>query len=117
MRYRIAAGLLIALGVPACSNARPTAEMTEVSGRVSLNGRPVEKMIMNLTPLTPGKGREDDCVVVRGEFRVKLIAARYRVSFTQCDGGPVVPVRYRTADSSQLLLDGTRSEPVNFDLN
>jgi hypothetical protein len=118
MSYRAlsAAGLLFAVGVLGCSNARPTAEMLEVTGRVTVNGRPVEKMIMNLTPVTPGQGREDECLVERGEFRMKLITARYRVSFTQCPGGPSVPPRYRTPDSSQLILDGTRPDPVRFDL-
>jgi hypothetical protein len=112
-----AAGLLFALGAFGCSNARPTLEMTEVSGRVTINGRPVAKMIMNLTPVTPGEGREDGCVVEAGEFRHKVISARYKVSFTQAPGGPGVPTRYRTPDTSPLLLDGTRSEPVSFDLN
>jgi hypothetical protein len=116
-RILLATGLLTAVGVPGCSNARPAPEMTEVSGRVTINGRPAERVIMNLTPVTPGQGREDECVVDHGEYRVKLIAARYKVSFTAVTGGPEVPARYRAPDTSQLVLDGTKSEPVNFDLN
>jgi hypothetical protein len=115
-RALFAAGLLFAAGILGCSNVRPAVEMIEITGRVTINGRPAEKMIMNLTPVTPGEGREDECVVERGEFRMKLIPARYKVSFTQCVGGPSVPTRFRTPDSSQLILDGTRPEPVSFDL-
>jgi hypothetical protein len=108
---------LIAVGVLGCSNVRPAPAMTEVTGRVTINGRPAERVIMNLTPMTPGAGREDECVVERGEFRVKVIAARYKVSFTAVPGGPAVPHRYRAPETAQLVLDGTKSEPVNFDLN
>src|SRR5262249_17257128 len=108
---------LLAFGLLGCSDTRPPAEMTEVTGRVTVNGRPVERMIMNLTPVTPGEGREDECVVERGEFRVNLISCRYKVSSTQVPGGPSVPTRYRTANASQMVLDGTKSEPVNFNLN
>jgi hypothetical protein len=111
-----AIALLVVFGLLGCSGSRPVAEMTELTGQVTLNGRLVEKMIMNLSPLVPGEGREDECVVQGGAYRIKLIAGRYRVSFTQAPGGPVVPTKYRTADASQLVLDGTKSEPVNFEL-
>lgn len=113
-----AVGLVTAVGLLGCSDTRPAVEMYEVSGRVTVNGRPAEKLIMNLTPLTPGEGREDDCVVQHGEYRVKLIAGRYKVAFTPTAGGPAVPTRYRSVGTSGLTLDGTKaeSEPVNFDL-
>ncbi len=113
-RTSFATGLLV--GLMGCSGPRPTAEMNEVTGRVTLNGRPVEKMIMNLSPVVPGAGREDECVVQGGEYRVKVIAARYRVAFTQCPGGPPVPAPYRSPVASQLVLDGTRAETANFEL-
>jgi hypothetical protein len=116
-RTLIALGLLYTVGVPGCSSERPAPAMTEVSGRVTINGRPAERVIMNLTPVTPGAGREDECVVERGEFRKQLIPARYKVSFTAVTGGPDVPARYRAPETSLLVLDGTKSEPVNFDLN
>ena len=118
MSYRtlLATGPLLALGLFGCSGTRPAVDMIEVTGRVTLKGQPVERVILNLTPVTPGEGREDDCVVERGEFRKKLISARYKVWFTQCPGGPGVPARYQNPDASQLTLDGTKSEAVTFDL-
>jgi len=116
-RIFLAAVFLFGVGVLGCSNARPTAEMKEVSGRVTLNGQPVKKTIMKLTPDTPGAGREDECIVENGEYRVKLIAARYKVSFIQILGGSHIPARYQSPDTSQFVLDGTKSEPANFDLN
>ncbi|QJW95509.1 hypothetical protein [Frigoriglobus tundricola] len=113
-RTSFATGLFV--GLIGCSGTRPTAEMNEVTGQVTLNGQPVAKMIMNLSPVVPGAGREDECVVERGEYRMKVIAARYRVSFTQCPGGPPVPAQYRTPAASQLVLDGTRPETANFEL-
>ena len=113
-RTSFAAGLLV--GLIGCSGTRTTAEMNEVRGQVTLKGQPVEKMIMNLSPVVPGQGREDECVVQRGEYRVKVIAARYRVSFTQCPGGPPVPAPYRVPAESQLVLDGTKPETANFEL-
>jgi hypothetical protein len=108
---------LVAFGLIGCSGVRTAPEMVEVTGQVKLNGRPVEKMIMNLTPLTPGQGREDDTVVEHGTYRVKLIAAQYKVAFTAIPGGPGVPVKYQTADKSNLVLDGTKPDTINFDLN
>lgn len=116
-RILLAAVFVLGVGVLGCSNSRPTAEMKEVSGRVTLNGQPAKKTIMELTPDTPGEGREDKCVVENGEYRVKLIAARYKVSFIQVPGGSRIPARYLSADTSQLVLDGTKAEPANFDLN
>jgi hypothetical protein len=116
-RLTFATALLVALGALGCSGTRPDAEMTEVTGRVTVGGRPPERLIMNLTPATPGTGREDECVVERGAYRVKLIRARYKVSFTPCPGSPPVPARYLTPAASELVLDGTRSEPADFDLN
>jgi hypothetical protein len=115
-RTLAASALLSLASFVGCSEARPSVEMIEVSGRVSLKGRPVARMIMNLTPVSPGEGREDQCVVESGEYRVKLICGRYNVSFTPCPGGPSVPARYRTAEEAELTLDGTRPENADFDL-
>ncbi|MDB5308240.1 MAG: hypothetical protein JWO38_2442 [Gemmataceae bacterium] len=116
-RRTIAAlGLLAVAGLPGCSGSRPAVDMPEVTGRVTLNGRPVDKLIMNLTPFTPGEGREDECLVQNGEYRVRLIAARYKVSFTPGPGGPSVPKQCQTAETSNLELDGTKSDLRDFDL-
>jgi hypothetical protein len=111
------AGFVAALALSGCSGTRPDAEMVEVTGRVNIGGKPVARMILKLTPVTPGEGREDDCVVERGEYRARLIAGQYRVSFESAAGGPAVPPRYRSPDTSRLVLDGTKPGPVNFDLD
>jgi hypothetical protein len=91
--------------------------MTEVSGQVTINGKPVAaRLIMNLVPVNPEEGREDETPVQNGEYRHTVIAGRYKVGFTQSEGAPVVPVKYRLPNSSGLVLDATRSEPTNFDL-
>ena len=107
---------LLAVVPAGCSRARPPVEMTEVTGRVTVNGRPADRVIMNLTPLTPGEGREDDCVVENGAYRVKLIAAKYKVGFTPVAGGVVPPKRFRSATGSGLELDGTKSDRCDFDI-
>lgn len=107
---------LLAAGLAGCSGTRPAADMNEVSGTVTLAGKPADKLMMNLTPLTPGQGREDDTLVRNGEFRVKLIAGKYRVAFTPTPGGPTVPKPYRTADTSGLELDATKPGQATFEL-
>lgn len=91
--------------------------MNEVSGRVTVAGKPADRLIMTLTPLVPGEGREDECVVTRGEYRARVVAGRYRVSFSGLSGGTVVPPRYRSAAASNLELDATNPDETNFALN
>ena len=106
----------LAAALAGCSGTRAAPDMVEVTGRVTVNGKPAEKVVMTLTPATPGEGREDECVVQGGEYRVKLIAAKYKVSFAPRTDGPPVPKPYRSPDTSGLDLDGTRSGSKNFDL-
>jgi hypothetical protein len=118
MRHRTppAVGLLLAAGLLGCSNTRPAVDMNEVWGRVTVKGKPAANVIMVLTPVKPGEGRQDDCAVADGAYRKQLIAARYKVSFTQPTGGTPVPVKYRSPDTSDLVIDATRPDEVNFDL-
>lgn len=106
--------LALTLLAGGCTPTRPEVAMHEVSGRVTVNGKPADRLLMTLTPVVPGEGREDECVVTRGEFKVRVIAARYRVAFTSLTGGTTVPAGYRPGGASRLELDGTKSDQVNL---
>ena len=95
---------------------RPPAVMNEMTGQVALDGRPAERLIMNLTPAEKGEGREDKVVIQQGEYRVRLIAGRYKVAFTPAPDGPAVPRQFKNPQTSGLELDARTSGLKNFDL-
>src|SRR5262245_63696109 len=91
-------------------------ELVEVKGKVTVQGKSADRVTMTLTPVEPGKGREDVCAVINGEYTTKVIAGKYKVSFEPATGGTRVPQQYRSAATSKLELDATRDNEVSFDL-
>jgi hypothetical protein len=96
--------------------AAPRVSMYEVKGKVTVNGRPADRLTMIFTPVEPDKGRDDVCGVSKGEYANKLIAGRYKVSFEPAAGGTSIPKKYRSPASTDLELDATKEATANFDL-
>src|SRR5262249_25559858 len=94
----------------------PTQEMCDVKGKVTVNGRPGDRLTMTFTPIDPAKGREDVCTVNNGDYTTKLMAGKYKVSFEPAAGGSNVPRQYRSPASTTLDIDATRDTEKSFDL-
>src|SRR5262249_38296483 len=94
----------------------PSLDMYEVKGKVTYQGKPVDRVTMKFTPVEPDKGRDDLCVVTNGAYSTKLIAGKYKVSFEPAPGGPPVPSPPRAPSSPPLELDATRAQEKDFDL-
>ncbi len=114
-RSVLIAGLaaLAGCGGPA---AAPRVSMYEVKGKVTVNGKPADRLTMTFTPIDPQAGREDVCAVTGGEYTNKLIAGRYKVSFEPATGGTGIPRKYRSPASTDLELDATKDTTADFDL-
>jgi hypothetical protein len=109
------AGSLFAL--PGCRRAGGAGFSTvEVSGKVTLQGRPVDRVLLSFTPAEPGKGQPDVCTVEKGVYRTKLIAARYVLALEPANGGTNIPKKYRDPASSGLEFDATQTVEKDWDL-
>src|SRR5262245_48124448 len=91
-------------------------ELVEVKGKVTVQGKSADRVTMTLTPVEPGKGREDVCAVTNGEYVTKVIAGKYKVSFEPNTGGTSILRQYRSAASTPFEVDATRDAEKNFDL-
>jgi len=112
--------LLILIPMAVLAGCHPPAashSMTEVNGRVSMQGQPVDRVSMYFTPVEAGQGRDDVCVVEKGEYKAKLIAGKYKISFEPARGGTSIPTKYRPGGKSGPELDATSDTSKNFDLN
>lgn len=107
-----AAAALAGCGGP---TAGPYKEMAEVKGKVTLGGKPADRLTMNFTPVDAATGREDACAVLNGEYTTKLVTGKYKVWFEAPARGPIVPTRYRSAAGTDLELD-TAQGGKDFDL-
>lgn len=108
--------LCLALAAVGCHGERTPPPMCEVSGAVSVGGKPAARLLLVFTPETPGTGREEECAVENGRYRATLIAARYKVSFAPVAGGTAVPRKFQESSTSGQLLDASRPGTTDFAL-
>jgi hypothetical protein len=115
---KMAALFLLTTGLGCGSNHVPTtSDFYDFTGTVTVQGKPADRVSMNLTPVEPGKGREDVCLVSQGKYALKkVMAGKYKVSFTSA-GGTAIPRQYQLPATSGFELDASsQGGEKNFDL-
>jgi hypothetical protein len=107
---------IILLGVAGCSGGGGESFRTaEVQGKVSIGGRPVNRVTMTFTPVE-GNGEPDVCAVENGRYKTQLFQRRWKVSFEPAQGGTPIPAKYRRANTSGLEIDVSSTKEKDFDL-
>jgi hypothetical protein len=88
-RHRIAASLVLGLGLISMlgcsSNPGMVADRVPIEGTVTLNGKPVGNVALQLQPLDVGQLVVMD-VAADGRFRGEAVPGRYAYSFTVASG-------------------------------
>src|SRR5262245_10191853 len=102
--YRItatAALLLLTTGLGCGSSHVPTtSDFYDFTGTVTVQGKPADRVSMNLTPVDPAKGRDEVCLVSEGKYTLShVMAGKYKVSFTSA-GGTSIPRQYQNPATS-----------------
>jgi hypothetical protein len=97
--------LLLALVLIGCgNNVGQNPEAVEISGRVTLSGKPVSDVTLNLQPT--GTGTQAALPVKAGEFRGKVTPGRYTYYISQ---GPkaasfqAIPAKYRSGSLDRQI--------------
>jgi hypothetical protein len=115
LRYYASALLL----VPAIGCEPPAADHTFYVAKGTVNkadGKPLHRATMKFTPEDPKTGREDLLLIENGQYNIKLMPAKYKVSFEQLPAGAQIPKKYLSPTTSTFELDATRDVEANFEL-
>jgi hypothetical protein len=118
LRPAALAVLLAGLGFGCGRGEVPTtSDFYDFTGTVTVQGKPADRVSMNLTPVDPTKGREDVCLVSQGKYDLKkVMAGKYKVSFMSAGGTPI-PRQYQAPATSGFELDASnKGGEQNFDL-
>jgi len=84
-----------------------TSEFYDFTGSVTVQGKPADRVSMNLIPVDATKGREDVCQVIQGKYRLEhLMAGKYKVYFASV-GGTAIPRQYQNPATSGFEIDAT----------
>jgi hypothetical protein len=113
---RLALGLALAALAGCVDPPAASHDLSEVTGRVTVGGKPADRVTINFTPVDPAEGRDDLCVVERGQYKTRLIAGKYRVWFEAAQGGTAIPARYKSAATSDREVDATKDGVADFEL-
>jgi hypothetical protein len=94
-----------------------TSDFYDFTGTVTVQGKPADRVSLNLTPADPAIGREQVCLVTQGKYDLKkVMAGRYKVSFTSA-GGTAIPRQYQLPTTSGFALDASsKGGEQTFDL-
>ena len=106
---------LALIGLVGCSGGGESFRTAEVQGKVSIGGKPVNRVTMSFTPVEGG-GEPDVCVVENGRYKTQLFQRRFKVSFEPAQGGTPIPAKYRRAATSGLEIDVASKSEQDFDL-
>ena len=78
------------------------------------DGKPVSRANMKFVPVEPAVGREDAYLLENGQYTVKLVSGKYKVTAETLPGGPAIPRIYASAATTTLLVDATQDVEVNL---
>lgn len=111
----VAVGICAALTCAVSGCGGPTAAsltLKEIKGTVkTADDKPVDRTTMRFTPIDAAVGREDVCLVEKGQFVTKLITGKYKVSFEPLPGGTYIPQKYSTKSTTlELNVDADKEE-------
>jgi hypothetical protein len=110
---KLAVAVLV-IGIAGCG-AGASFETAEVKGKVTIGGRPVNRVTMSFTPVE-GPGDADVCVVENGQYKNNLFAKKYKVSFEPAQGGTPIPAKYRQPNTSGLEIDVSTTKEMDFEM-
>jgi hypothetical protein len=123
------AAVVALLSVSSLSGCAQKANVGEVKGTVTLDGKPLEDGTIRFTPIE-GRGPLAGATIKAGEFSTTVAAGKHRVeiSSTKMAGGPVdrhsnavetvlqlIPEKYNTQSELTLDVQSGLNEP-QFDL-
>ena len=114
--------LTAALGLitAGCSGppAAPVQTVAEVTGKVTVGGKPGAQIGLTFYPVSETEGREEKSGTnPDGTYTVRLVATKYKVTFDAMPGGPSVPKAYRDKATTTVEIEATgASMTKNFDL-
>jgi hypothetical protein len=124
LRTRILAGCLL-LPLTGCGGVSDEPALLGVSGKVTLDGKPLETGTVLFVPLD-GKGRADAGPVVKGEYRLKCTPGEKRVEISSqveadkpaADGLPdyksLIPAKYNRATTLTATVKSTGENAIDF---
>jgi hypothetical protein len=116
---KLALPLLLTTAIGCGGGQTPTtSEFYDFTGTVTVQGKPADRVALYLSPIEPGKGREDEqCLVTQGKYTfTKVMAGKYKVYF-QSVGGTAIPKKYQSAATSGFELDASsKGGEQNFDM-
>jgi hypothetical protein len=110
---------LFGLIVAGCTSINPgkNPEQVEISGKVTMNGRPVSDVVFNLQPT--GQGTQAVYPVVNGTFKGSATPGKYTYYITEGKNPAVynaIPQRYRGGSMDRVIEIKSGTE-LTIDLN
>lgn len=107
---------LLACSLAGCGMTNTRLKIAELQGKVTLQGKAVDRVMLTFISVDNPKGEGELCAVEQGSYSIKILSGKYKVIVEPAPGGTSVPSLYRRFETTTLEVDATSSRAIEKNL-